>query len=243
MKPLRIFRHHPNEGPGYLAEYLDARGVPYELVCLDQGEAVPPRVDDVAGLVFMGGPMSVNDDLPWIAQELSLIRRAAQAGLPVLGHCLGGQLISKALGGTVTPNPVKEIGWHPVWRAPVTAMQGEAELHGLTALPDPFEVFHWHGETFTFPHGATPLLEGRHCANQGFVIGKMLALQCHIEMTEAMVKDWIEHGQADIASPSASVQSAREMTLDLTAKVAKLHSVAEIIYSAWLKTLSVGKNS
>lgn len=232
MKPLRIFRHLANEGPGYFTEYLDARGVPYELVRIDRGEAVPSEVDGVAGLVFMGGPMSVNDDLPWIAQELALIRLAAATGLPVLGHCLGGQLISKALGGTVTPNPVKEIGWHPVRR-----VENAVAREWLGDLPAQFEVFHWHGETFSLPAGAAPLLTSDYCAQQGFVVGTMLALQGHIEMTEEMVLDWIRHSPEDLAAPSPSVQDAPAMTRNLPAQVAALHRVARTLYARWLRAV------
>lgn len=231
MKPIRIFRHVASEGPGYFAEYLDAQGVPYELVRIDRDEAVPPGVDDVAGLVFMGGPMSVNDDLPWIRQELDLIRRAAETGLPVLGHCLGGQLISKALGGAVTPHPVKEIGWHPVRR-----VENAAARDWLGDLPAQFEVFHWHGETFSLPPGAVPLLTNDYCTEQGFVIGNMLALQCHIEMTEDMVADWVAQGQAELATAaSPSVQTPGGITHDLPIRIERLHNVARIFYRRWLR--------
>ncbi|HYA47171.1 MAG TPA: type 1 glutamine amidotransferase, partial [Burkholderiales bacterium] len=111
MKPVAIFRHSPTEGPGYFATFLDAHSVPWRLVKVDAGERVPADARAFSGLVFMGGPMSVNDDLPWIREVLGLINSAAQADIPLLGHCLGGQLMSKALGGKVTRNPVKEIGW------------------------------------------------------------------------------------------------------------------------------------
>ena len=110
MKPVAIFRHAPTEGPGYFATYLDRYGVPWEVIGIDEGEAVPAGAERFSGLVFMGGPMSVNDDLPWIAPALKLIRAAAGGGVPVLGHCLGGQLMARALGGEITRNPVKEIG-------------------------------------------------------------------------------------------------------------------------------------
>ena len=110
MNPVAIFRHAPTEGPGYFATYLDRQAVPWRLLKLDAGEVVPADPRMFAGLVFMGGPMSVNDDLPWIAPVLRLIRDGVDADVPVLGHCLGGQLMSKALGGAVSRNPIKEIG-------------------------------------------------------------------------------------------------------------------------------------
>ena len=99
MRPIAIFRYSPSEGPGYFSDYLEARGRPWRIVRIDQGEGVPDDPRAFAGLVLMGGPMSVNDDLPWIPGTLELVRRAVDTGVPCLGHCLGGQLISKALGG------------------------------------------------------------------------------------------------------------------------------------------------
>lgn len=229
MKPVRIFRHVANEGPGYFAEVLERRGIAHQLIHIDQGDAVPPEVDDVSGLAFMGGPMSVNDDLPWIAEELALIRRAAEAGVPVLGHCLGGQLISKALGGVVSANPVKEVGWYGVQRADNTSARD-----WLGSLPQEFEVFHWHGETFSLPRDATLLLTSPACAHQAFVWRNMLALQCHVEMTAAMVRDWAAH---EMAAPCATVQSAQEMQQDLHAKVSALQYVADVLYARWLQYL------
>src|SRR5688572_22529709 len=111
MNPVGIFRHARTEGPGYFATYLERRSIPWQLVALDEGAGVPRDPRRFSGLVFMGGPMSVNDELPWIIPVLELIREAVRKDVPVLGHCLGGQLMSKAFGGVVKANPVKEIGW------------------------------------------------------------------------------------------------------------------------------------
>ena len=114
MLPVAIFRHSPTEGPGYFATYLERKDIPWQLVALDEGRPVPKDARRYAGLVFMGGPMSVNDDLPWIIPALALVADAARKDVPVLGHCLGGQLMAKALGGAVRASPVKEIGWGEV---------------------------------------------------------------------------------------------------------------------------------
>jgi GMP synthase-like glutamine amidotransferase len=232
MKPIRIFRHMANEGPGYLSEFLDRHGIPFEMVRIDAGEPVPPSLDDISGLVFMGGPTSVNDPLPWVADELKLIHRATAAGIPLLGHCLGGQLISKALGGCVGPNPVQEIGWHEVQQIP-----NEASREWMEGLPQTFPVFHWHGETFSIPRGATPILRSRHCENQGFVVGNTLALQCHVEMTVDLVEDWALVAKDELR-PSASVQSAAEMQAGIHDKVNALNRVADVLYARWLHSLS-----
>jgi GMP synthase-like glutamine amidotransferase len=200
---------------------------------VDQGNAVPPDPQQFGGLVFMGGPMSVNDELPWIAPVLQLIRQAAALDVPVLGHCLGGQLISKAFGGTVARNPVKEIGWGEVLIAdnPVARQWFGPGI-------ERFESFHWHGETFTIPQGAVRIMGNRYCENQGFVIGNSLGMQCHVEMTEELVKSWCETGADEIAeSGGPAVQSPQRMQQGMQAKLVALRSVASRLYDQWVKGL------
>lgn len=233
MNDILIFRHAAHEGPGYLADYLRRRGVNHRLIRIDRNEPIP-AAPDAAGLVFMGGPMSVNDPLPWISQVTALIRQAVERDIPVLGHCLGGQLISQALGGTVGRNPVREIGWLPVMR-----VDGAVAEPWLDGLPQEFDVFHWHGETFSIPPGATRILASRDCANQAFVLGRTLAFQCHIEMDGPMVRDWAAVGAEEIAQQRcATVQDADAMTADLDTRVAGLQRIADHFYDRWIDGLS-----
>jgi len=236
MKPVAIFRASPTEGPGYFATYLERRSIPWQLVELDAGERVPRDARKYSGLVFMGGPMSVNDDLPWIAATLELARDAVRKDVPLLGHCLGGQLISKALGGKVSAAPVKEIGW-----GEVRVADNEVAREWLGDV-QAFLSFHWHGETFTIPPGATRVMENPHCANQGFALGKHFAMQCHVEMTEALVASWLASGADEIAASrkSAAVQGPDEITRDLTPRLAALHEVANRIYDRWTEGLPRG---
>jgi GMP synthase-like glutamine amidotransferase len=238
MKPLFLFRHIKCEGPGYLAEVLDRLKVPYRLVAIDRNEAVPADIEDCSGLVFMGGPMSVNDPLPWIKQELALIRAAADRQLPVLGHCLGGQLISKALGGEVTKNRVREIGWHAVAKAdnPVAA-------DWLDGQPDSMVLFHWHGETFSIPAGAEVILENANCPHQAFACDNILALQCHVEMTAPMVQEWANLYMDELDDPAPSVQSAAQMTAGLDERIAAARQVADRLYQRWLQPLLGGDST
>lgn len=233
MKPVAIFRHTVTEGPGYLAEFLDERKIPWQLIAIDAGEAVPSGASAYSGLVFMGGPMSVNDDLPWIPKVEALIRDAAAKDIPLLGHCLGGQLISKALGGAVSRNPVKEIGWGEVQVSDndvARAWFGDIQK---------FQAFHWHGETFSMPRGATHLLSSAHCVNQAYAIGKHLALQCHVEMTAEMIAAWCVAGADEIAaSSSTAVQSAGGMQQQMNGKLQRLHRVADQLYGHWVRGLS-----
>jgi len=233
MKPIAIFRHSRPEGPGYFAHYVEAKRLPWRLVRVDEGEPVPGDPHEFAGLVFMGGPMSVNDDLPWISRTLELIRSAVAADVPVLGHCLGGQLMSKALGGRVSSNAVKEIGWRPV------RVEASMEARRWFGATTDFLSFHWHGETFTVPEGAAHLASSAHCENQAFALGKHLAMQFHVEMTPAMVRSWCDSGVGEIAASRSSpaVQTPEEMEVDLDARARALNAVADRLYDRWIEGL------
>ncbi len=233
MKPVAIFRHSPTEGPGYFSAYLDARGVPWRLYATSEGEPVPADPRAFAGIVLMGGPMSVNDPLPWIAPTLALVRAAVAARIPVLGHCLGGQLMSKALGGAVTRNPVKEIGW-----GTVRVCDDPAARQWFGATTE-FLSFHWHGETFTIPKGATRIAASPYCANQAFVLDRHLALQCHVEMTAAMIRTWAADSAEELAqSRGPSVQTGAEMEVEIEGRVRALNAIADRLYDRWAEGLA-----
>jgi GMP synthase-like glutamine amidotransferase len=142
--------------------------------------------------------------------------------------------MSKALGGVVSRNPVKEIGWGEVVVADndvAGAWFGDMKR---------FDAFHWHGETFTLPPGAVGLLSSAHCASQAWAIGKHLALQCHVEMTMDMIADWCEIGAEEVAAASASpaVQTAEEMRRRAPDLLPQLHDAAERLYAAWTAGLN-----
>lgn len=230
MQPVAIFQHSPGEGPGYFASFLQAQAIPQRLIRLDQGEPVPATLEDFSGLCFMGGPMSVNDDLPWIAPVLALIRTAVAQDIPVLGHCLGGQLMSKALGGVVSKNPVKEIGWG------IVTATGPAAAEWLGDLKR-FMAFHWHGETFSLPPGATLILRSAFCAHQAFVLGPHLGLQCHVEMTEAMIRLWCEQWPDECATPGPSVQTPEQMQEKMSERIQAMRQAADRLYGHWIAWL------
>jgi GMP synthase-like glutamine amidotransferase len=236
MKPVAIFRTARSEGPAYFASYLDGRGIAWQLIPIDEGAAVPRDPRLFSGLVFMGGAMSVNDDLPWIFPVLELMREAVRKDVPLLGHCLGGQLMAKAFGGAVRPNTCKEIGW-----GEVRVCDNGVAREWLGELQC-FETFQWHGETFSIPPGATRVLENAHCANQAFALGKHFGMQCHVEMTEELVETWIASGSEEIraAATSAAVQTPEEMRRDLAPRLERLHAVADRIYERWSAGLSRG---
>lgn len=234
MKPVAIFRHAATEGPGYFATFLSERSIPMELFKIDEGVAVPQDAASFSGLAFMGGPMSVNDDLLWIPKTLELIRDAVARDIPVLGHCLGGQLMAKAMGGTVGRNPIKEIGW-----GEVTVLNNPVAHAWFNGIPTQFESFHWHGETFSIPDSATRILESAYCPNQAFALGKHLGMQCHVEMTEEMVKSWCAVGADEISAAlsSPAVQTPEVMQQGMATKVNALNEVASMLYGRWIAGL------
>lgn len=174
---LTILQHVPFEGPGAVLNWAAARGAAVRTVRLYAQDPLPdPR--DPGLLVIMGGPMSVNDEaeLPWLAAEKRFIGEAIRLGRPVLGICLGAQLIAASLGARVYPAPCKEIGWFPVYAEPCATP--------LMAFPASLTVLHWHGETFDLPPGAVRLARSDVCENQAFQVGQtVIGLQFHLEMT------------------------------------------------------------
>lgn len=235
MRPVAIFRYSPTEGPGYFASFLEAHQIPWALIPVDAGAAIPEHAEDYSGLCFMGGPMSVNDPLPWIDPVCALIRQAVERGIPVIGHCLGGQLMSKALGGNVTRNPVKEIGWcHVEAENSPDAATWLGEFAGQTGT-----VFQWHGETFSLPQGASLLLRNSDCTHQAFVLGPHLGMQCHVEMTPEMIAIWCEQWAEEAGSVAhlPSVQSPAAMQGEIPARLPVMRELADQLYRVWIAGL------
>ena len=236
LKPIAIFRFARTEGPGYFATFLDAHSIPWVLFALDDGAAVPKDLTPYSGFAFMGGPMSVNDDLPWIPPMLELIREAIANDTPCLGSCLGGQLISKALGGAVTRNAVKDIGWNPV-----RVERSQLAREWLGNDLDEWTTFQWHGESFSIPPGAERILTGDVCANQAFVTGKSLCTQCHLEMTATMIESWCRDWAKENADPHlSSVQTPEEILVAMNKNLQALNHLADRLYTKWLDGIKSG---
>ena len=192
--------------------------------------------------------MSVNDPLPWIADECALIRDAVDKSVPVIGHCLGGQLISRALGGRVGPNAGKEIGWGKAHAAAGASGDADPELarrwlgDRLDATAGLADVFQWHSETFSLPPGTQRLLTNDFCANQAFVLGPHLALQCHVEMTPEMITQWCAGWPAEVqglAPLPASMQTPQQMLADNARRLPAMRRLADQLYSVWIGGLKI----
>jgi len=233
VPPIAVFRFSPTEGPAAFGEWLDAHGLPWQLVALDKGEAVPLDPARFAGIGMMGGPMSVNDPLPWIAPLHALLRRAVMLGVPVLGHCLGGQLLAQALGAPVTRAAVPEIGWIEV---EATDAGLASEWLGGRAR---FTAFQWHEDAFEMPAGAVPLLTDRFNPHQGFVLdARHVGLQCHIEMTPALVRQWCDGSPHELPERTQGARQSRtDILRELDERVAALGEVADSLYTRWTRGL------
>lgn len=226
------FRHVPFEHLGLIAPALEAHGLKWEYVDLfgDPDRPLPPA----DALIFMGGPMSANDDLPFLNRELELIQAAVAAGRPVLGVCLGAQLLAKALGAQVYRNPVKEIGWFPVYW---TEMARDDPL--LAGLSSPETVFHWHGETFDLPRGAAWLARSDACRNQAFRAAPgVYGFQFHLEVTPEMIASWIceDENAGDVRELEHPIHPEQN--------AARLRELAALVFgrwAAWVAARGTGK--
>jgi len=179
---VRAFQHTRSEPLGYFEQIFTEEKIPFDFVHLWDDD--PVSTGDATHLIFLGGPMSVNDeeDLPWLKDEKKLIRQAVRKQVPVLGLCLGAQLIASAHGATVFPF-ISETGWYPVHTT--------SDSTGVFAsFPDTFPVFQMHGETFHLPVGGRLQCRGDSVWHQGFRLGSALGLQFHLEMTEGLIRNW-----------------------------------------------------
>ncbi|MEA1922398.1 MAG: gamma-glutamyl-gamma-aminobutyrate hydrolase family protein [Pseudomonadota bacterium] len=194
-------QHVPFEGLGSIKAWLGAAG--YEVTNTQFfTSARLPEPDEIDLLIVMGGPMSVNDqgEFPWLLQEKQFIRSVIQSGIPVLGVCLGAQLIASSMGARIYQNHEKEIGWFTV--------EGAEPANGsIFHFPSSIEVFHWHGETFDLPSGAVRLARSEGCENQAFQLGRsVIGLQFHLEMTPESIREIVAHCRAELL-PAKYVQS------------------------------------
>jgi GMP synthase-like glutamine amidotransferase len=242
MKPIVILQHEADAGPGHFERYLLQKSLPYQTVRVYAGDPMPSSAAPYAGLCSLGGGMSANDDLPWIAEELALMRDADRLGVPIIGHCLGGQLLAKALGAPVTRNAMKEIGWSEV-------EVDNAELAREWIGNEPaFELFQWHGDTFDLPAGARRFLTSRLCTNQAFVVDREhhahLGMQFHIEMTPQLVNAWVtdpggahEIDEAFKRQRGTGVQRAEQIVQNVDERTQRMGRLADRIYKRWLRSI------
>jgi GMP synthase (glutamine-hydrolysing) len=227
-----VLQHLHEDGPGFLGEWLDAEGVAWHLRCAEAGDLYPASVRGYQGLAVLGGAWSANDERPTLRQAEALIREADALGIPVIGHCLGGQLMARAFGGEVARMARPEIGWWPISHTgSVAARQWLGEGRSPT-------VYQWHQDSFVvLPPGAELLASSPACAHQAFALGPHLAMQFHIEITPAKVDEWSANpGEAyavDVLLHRDSVQDPARMHAATKRHLADSQALATRIYRTW----------
>jgi GMP synthase (glutamine-hydrolysing) len=231
VKPVLVLQHQHNDPPSYLATWLAARDRPMELRNSEAGDDFPESIDGFSALAILGGAMSANDPLDSLRRAERLILQSLERDIPVLGHCLGGQLMARALGAAVTRSPSPEVGWHTIDIAPVPEARdwfGDARRQ---------RVYQWHGEAFALPRGAVHLAGNASCPHQAFAIGRSLAMQFHVEVDAAKHAAWA--GETDPAYHAdqrawPTVHSGERLRADGAAALPAQQQLADRIYARWL---------
>jgi GMP synthase-like glutamine amidotransferase len=213
--------------------WLNQHEIPYETRCAGSGQQFPASIEPYSALSVMGGGMSANDPLLSNRQAEILILQAMRLDRPVIGHCLGGQLMSRALGGTIGTSPQPEIGWQPI-----DYENDPLVTHWFGANPTP-RVIQWHYETFSIPTGAIRLAGSAACPNQAWAMGPHLAMQFHIEMDAVKATEWADDEDPKWAAARAqyvSVQDRDGILNGIESNLAQHQATADHIYRTWLKT-------
>lgn len=230
MKPVLILQHLHADGPAYLQTWLRREGQPFEVLNTEAGQEFPSSARDYAALAVLGGEMSANDPLPSLRAAERLILDAIQTDVPVLGHCLGAQLMARALGAQVCNSPAPEVGWHAMRLSP----------HADAALwfgdSEEVVVFQWHYDAFELPCGAQALAHSDACPVQAFGIGPHLAMQFHVELDEPKLRSWTStHDERFLAANTVpTVHGTARMLDEASRHLGAQQRLADRIYARWM---------
>ncbi|MFN0170561.1 MAG: type 1 glutamine amidotransferase [Bryobacteraceae bacterium] len=232
MPRVLVFRHVPHEHLGYIATSLELHGIDYFYVdlALDAEQELPFPVQECDGVISMGGPMSANDPDAWVRQEMRYLAQAMTRSKPILGVCLGSQIIARTAGARVYRNGEKEIGWFPVYPRPEAAQDPL-----LAGFGESEPVFHWHGETFDLPAGAVWLASSDRCAHQAYRIGRNIyALQFHLEVSPEMIAGWLmeDLNQGDLREVNEPIHPQLH--------AARLKELSSGVFDGWCRLASRG---
>jgi GMP synthase-like glutamine amidotransferase len=212
---LHYLQHVPFEDAANVAVWAERHGHAVTVTRLYQADPLPD-LSAIDWLAIMGGPMNIyeHEAYPWLPAEKEYLRRAIQRGLPLLGVCLGAQLVADVLGGPVTRNPFPEIGWHRVWRT-----EDGATSRLFETFPAEFVPFHWHGDTFQIPPRAVRLASSEACENQAFQFGdRVIGLQFHLDYSADSIRRMIDHcGDELRPGPHVETDAARLIDTDRAA--------------------------
>jgi GMP synthase-like glutamine amidotransferase len=232
MKPIAIIQFKADDAPAFFSDYLSAQKIPYEIFCMHMGDQVPVNISAFSGLCILGGSMSANDDLSYMPQIYALIADALHHDVPIIGHCLGGQMLAKALGAEVKYLPQPVIGWSEIM--PLRHADALRWFGNDTSL----RFFHWHYESFSLPAGATHIASTPLCPNQTFSIGKHIGMQFHCEVTHEKIDGWL-NPVAEIEVIALrnlpSVQQFDMMRQETEKWMTQSQQIASNIYAEWLR--------
>lgn len=232
MPRVTCFQHIDCEGPGTLFNSFSAKGVQVEVLKPFKGQEIPAHLGD--GLIVLGGPMGVYEEkqFPWMTKELAAIRRCLDSSLPVLGVCLGSQMLAHAAGGQVFRGAQPEVGWFPI----ELTHEGKGDPL-LLGLPESFDAFHWHGDTFALPDTATRLAQSDLYRNQIFKVGRnAYGFQCHLEVTEAMAREWTNLYAKEL-TPQGGPNRPERILSGVTAKAKELEAKAQLVFGRFAALL------
>ena len=233
MKPVLILQHQVPENAAYLITWLERNGIDYQIINAGAGEQFPNSIEPYAAMAVMGGGMMANDPLLSNRQAEILILQAVLRDRPVIGHCLGGQLMSKALGATVGASPEPEIGWQPI------EYENNPRVKEWFGTDPTDTVIQWHYEAFSIPTGATRLAGSDACPNQAWCMGPHLAMQFHIEIDPVKIDSWVAEDDDRWAASRqqySSVQTRDEILDQTSTYLPKHQATADCIYQNWLST-------
>ncbi len=231
MLPVLILQHQLPENAAYLTTWLEQHAIDYRVVNAGADEKFPASIEPYSALAVMGGGMSANDALISNRQAEILILQAMRLDRPVIGHCLGGQLMSRALGVEISISPQPEIGWCPIQYENLSLAR---EWFGDTPTDT---VAQWHYETFDIPQGATRVATSQSCPNQAWAMGPHLAMQFHIEINEAKMINWVTEDDpkwAESRQLHNSVQDKITMLNGINFYLQQHQRTADCIYKRWL---------
>ena len=187
---VHYLQHVPFEGPGSISRWTDNHGFPLTSTKLYANETLPSS-DEIDLLIIIGGPMNIyeEDRYPWLSGEKRFIQSVIERGSPVIGICLGAQLVAHVLGADIYPNPHKEIGWFQIHKTPAAAA---SELSSV--FPESVDAFHWHGDTYDLPPDTIHLVRSEACENQGFIYDdRVVGIQFHLETTVENAENLMVH--------------------------------------------------
>ena len=229
---VTILQHVHCETPGIISDCLQSADIDTRWIRTFEGDPIPFSMEAQAGLIVMGGPMSVSDheQFPFLLEEQRLIEAALKDDKPVLGVCLGSQLLAATLGAEVKSGAQKEIGWHAI-----TLAQGAASDALWKDLPQQFTAYHWHGDVFELPHEAVSLAYSELTACQGFRYGtNAYGILFHIEMTEKIIQNMLEEFSDELEEEKIVARSIIEKIGDF---LPNLQTVGSRVFQRWVKLL------